>query len=230
MGAKKRNFPRHKLEEALRVPQKIQDEMAGRPFRRLLLAEALGMGPSSIEFRDLLSSSYKYGLTEGTEKAAEISLTPIGKKAIQSLNAAERLAARRQAVLTPPVFQKFFKDYADKKLPSSEMMTKILIAEYGVPQEHAQECAELILANGRFCYLIRDIGGSPHVLLYAGPPEAVPTRKDEPGEEPEEAVGEAETTGLTQLSVTVVPEQHLAPREAERPRPIFIGHGKNKVP
>jgi len=80
-----RGFPVQTLEESLAVAQKIQDEMAGKPFRRLLLAEALGIKPSSSNFREFLSSSYQYGLTEGTEKATEIALTPLagyGKKSI----------------------------------------------------------------------------------------------------------------------------------------------------
>jgi hypothetical protein len=69
--ASKRNFPLHTLEEALAVPQKIADEMGGRPFKRILLADALGYTPMSSNVRDLLSSSYRYGLTDGTEKATD---------------------------------------------------------------------------------------------------------------------------------------------------------------
>jgi hypothetical protein len=75
---KRRNFPKHSLEASLVVAQKIQDEMGGKPMNRLLLADALGLSPSSSNFREILSSSYKYGLTEGTEKADEISLSAIG--------------------------------------------------------------------------------------------------------------------------------------------------------
>lgn len=66
---KQRNFPSRTLEASLPVPQKIQDESAGRPFRRLLLAEALGIKPASTNFEALLSASYKYGLTEGPVRA-----------------------------------------------------------------------------------------------------------------------------------------------------------------
>jgi len=42
-GRRIRNFPKHTLEEALVLPQKIQDEMGGMPMNRLLLADALGL-------------------------------------------------------------------------------------------------------------------------------------------------------------------------------------------
>jgi hypothetical protein len=160
MAAKKkyRNFPRDTLEEALAVPQKIMDEMAGKPFKRLLLAEALGTKPSSSNFRYLLSSSYQYGLTDGTEKASEIKLTDLGRDATQSADPSKRVAALRQAAITPDVFGRFYRDYSDKKIPSPEMLGKILVAEYGVPEELANECARLLLENGRFAGIIRDIG------------------------------------------------------------------------
>ena len=111
------------------VPQKIQDEMGGKPMNRLLLADALGLSPSSSNFREILSSSYKYGLTEGTEKADQISLSAIGE-ATTGKDAAKRLIGLRNAALRSPVFGQFFQDYGNKKVPSTEMLPKVLIASY----------------------------------------------------------------------------------------------------
>jgi len=66
-------------------------------MKRLLLAEALGVTPSSSNFRTVLSSAYKYGLTDGTEKAADISLTPLGVNATQTQDPAKRNKALREA-------------------------------------------------------------------------------------------------------------------------------------
>jgi hypothetical protein len=136
---KRRSFPFHTLEDALGVAQKISDEMAGRPFNRLLLAEALGLKPSSTNYRDLLSSSYKYGLTEGTEKAEEISLTELGRSVTQTDAPSTRMDSLRDAVLTPPLFKQFFEDYRNKKLPT-QMFSKILTTEYHVAPQFADEC------------------------------------------------------------------------------------------
>ena len=128
MAARKkhRNFPRDTLQESLAVAQKIMDEMAGKPFKRLLLAEALGISPGSSNFRYLLSSSYQYGLTEGTEKASDIELTDAGRRATQATGPATRIAALRQAATAAEVFGRFYRDYRDKKMPSAEMLGKIL--------------------------------------------------------------------------------------------------------
>ncbi len=216
-----RNFPRHTLEEALALPRKIQDEMAGKPFKRLLLADALDIKPGSSNFRDLLSSSFKYGFTEGTEKASEIALTPVGNDATQTKDETKRIVALRKAALAPTVFRDFFAAYVDRKLPSPEMLKKLLTSEYNVPTEFAEECARLIVENGRFVRIIQDIGGSPHVIMDEVS-VGMPTN------------GQGETTALEDLQ-----EEQSEPRagysqqvtEAQKaPRPIFVGHGKNRAP
>jgi hypothetical protein len=229
---KNRNYPQHSLEEALPVAQKIQDEMGGKPFKRLLLAEALGIKPSSSNYRMLLSSSYQYGLTEGTEKASEISLTKAGTAATQHTEASVRVAALRKAATTPPVFGQFYRDYADKKIPSPEMIGKILASEYGVPAHHTEECARIIEANGRFTGMIRDIGGSPHVLLDATPPES-DSLLDE-GQAAEEALIDDEESlkaaaGANGSGTALANE--LPPLiEEKRPLAIFLAHGRKQAP
>jgi predicted nucleotide-binding protein len=216
--AKRKNFPIDTLEEVLSISQKIADEMGGKPLKRLLLADALGIRPSSSNFRDLLSSSYKYGLTEGTEKATQISLTAVGKDATQNKDSLKRKNALRKAAMTPPIFERFFQNYADKRLPSDDMFSKILISEYEVPEEHAQACSNMIKENGRFAGIIRDIGGAPHVLSAA--PEAEESAVIEEAKE-DEMPAEAETAEFK-------PPEEL---EKEKPtKPIFIGHGKKKKP
>jgi len=231
-GRKYRNFPKHTLEAALPLAQKIQDEMGGKPMNRLLLAEAMGNSPSSSVYRDLLSSAYKYGLTDGTEKAETISLTTIGVAATQNADPSGRMRALRQAALSPDVFGRFLRDYANKKLPSQEMLPKILRSQYGVPADLADECATQLAANGRFVDVIRDIGGSPHILLdteLSTPPTA--QQLGTAG-----LVDEAEPVPTTSSPpLSIVPPPPIAETPPVRtpssgPKPIFVGHGKNKGP
>ncbi|MDT4955696.1 MAG: hypothetical protein QOJ02_3834 [Acidobacteriota bacterium] len=236
--ASRRNFPHHTLEEALTVPQKIYDEMAGKPFKRLLLADALGIKPSSSNFRDLLSSSIKYGLTEGSKNVNEIKLTELGLAAVQTQDASKRREAIRKAAFTPEVFKKFYEDYSDRKLPSPEMMGKILNAEYGVPKELTADCARILIENGRLTGIIRDIGGSPHVLIDndfdVSASEEEETSKPEGQEiiEDNESKEESSQTELVPIrSQQPTPSQPSQPQVVpEPPKAIFIGHGKNKAP
>jgi predicted nucleotide-binding protein len=231
-GSRKyRNYPQHSLEEALVVAQKIQDEMGGKPFKRLLLADALGIKPSSSNYKALLSSSLKYGLTEGTEKASDITLTKLGADATQTTDSSKRITALRKAAMTPPVFERFYNDYTDKKMPSPEMIGKILASEYSVPDAHTEECARYLQENGRFTKLVRDIGGSPHVLLDAEPvaPEEETEADEESGEDADHAVTPDDDTAVDASGDGATPPP-TPPSEPKRQQPIFLAHGKKTGP
>lgn len=127
----------------------------------------------------------------------------------------------------PAVFGSLFRDYANKKLPSVEMLPKILQAQYSVPSDLTAECAAHIAANGRFVDIVRDIGGSPHILLDAEL-SSTPKGNAEPAEEPIEP-----PTVSHSLPVIPTSNQTSAPVirvPATGPKPIFVGHGKNKGP
>lgn len=223
---KSRNFPKHSLEEAGVVAKKLQDEMGGKPMNRLLLAEAIGLSPSSSTFRDILSSSFKYGLTDGTEKAETISLTPLGD-ASTSNDQQKRMTAFRTAAFKSPVFGQFFRDYTNKRVPSTEMLPRILTTTYGVPSELTGECAKLISANGKFVHIIREISGSSHIVLEEGTladaDEEVATGfENDTGSSSPPAPFLAEGTGAAN-------SPHDKP-EQTGPKPIFVAHGKNKAP
>lgn len=236
--AGRRTFPHHTLEECLPLAQKIADEMGGRPMNRLLLAEAIGIKPSSSNYRLLLSSAIKYGLTNGGEKSEEIALEELGAAATQTADPARRNAALRQAALKPQPLGRFLEDYKNKKLPSAEMLPKILIAQYGVGRELAAACGQLITQNARFTGMLREIGGSQHILFEAGP--IVPSEGDRTPDESEDDLIDAEgedakpdpnpaepsTESLVTRPTTPMP---ATPGTAPS-KPIFVGHGKNVVP
>lgn len=231
-GGRYRNFPKHSLEAALVVAQKIQDEMGGKPMNRLLLADALGLSPSSSNFREILSSSYKYGLTEGTEKADQISLSAIGESTTGK-DAAKRLIGLRSAVLRSPVFGQFFQDYGNKKVPSAEMLPKVLNASYDVPKDLSPECASLVNENGRFVEIIREIGGSPHVLLEADVAKLGQEDASTDSEEEGQQVDNEAPANTTEPPPPAEPRLTSNPptgQHSQPHKPIFVAHGKNKAP
>lgn len=231
--AKYRNYPTHRLEIALGVGRMIRDHMAGKPMNRLLLADALKIKPSSSNFRTLLSSSLKYGLTIGTEKADEIALTELGHEAVSGSNQ----AALRRAAMTPPVFGKFYADYNNNKIPTLEMLAKILVAKYDVPERAASECSELIILNGEWVGLVREIAGSPHILLNAGDgpdigagseshdPDIAQSELDGGGKKPTVSTTASDSAELSQASSA--PD---SPGSDRHPKSIFLGHGRKTGP
>jgi hypothetical protein len=73
-------FPRDPLKKCVEIAEAIEKDNAGKPYDRLDLAQALNRSPDSRGFRQLITSSSRYGLTEGGYKAPKISLTPWAAK------------------------------------------------------------------------------------------------------------------------------------------------------
>ena len=69
-------FPKHSFDRALRIAELIENENAGKPMPPADVAIGLGVSPGSSDFRILLSSSYKYGLTLGSYKQDKIESPP----------------------------------------------------------------------------------------------------------------------------------------------------------
>lgn len=235
--AKYRNFPTHTVDEALAVAQTIRDDMAGKPMNRLLLANSLGVKPSSSNYRYLLSSSLKYGLTLGTEKADEISLTDVGERAT-NISSNQAASSLRQAAMMPSTFAKFYTDYNNNKLPSTDMLAKILVSKYEVPEKYGADCARIIIANGERVGIIRQISGSPHVILgldelgadltYSSDDEEKETHElQQSVSPPSTEEGAASSEHATRDQSTALGNTRI---HEKGPKAIFLGHGRKVGP
>lgn len=214
----RRPFPVHTFEEALKVAKAIQDKNAGKPWKPLFVAEALGIKPSSSNFREITSSAYKYGLTEGTWNAQYILLTDLGKSITKPLDPNQEVKDKQEAVLKIELFKKVYEHYRDAKFPSPDdsYFKNMLEKEFNVPRELVDECIQLLLANGRYTGIIRDVSGAPYVVFAETAPEAPLERPEEKGE-----AGEKPLAGIP--PPTLIPTPPVINQ-------IFVIHGKNKVP
>lgn len=68
-------FPRKTLDQALRVPEAIEERNGGNPWVPAQLADAIGVGAKTSNFFYITASSRDFGLTEGIRDSAEISIT-----------------------------------------------------------------------------------------------------------------------------------------------------------
>jgi len=112
------------------------------------------------------------------------------------------------------------------------MIGRILQNEYDVPLERSADCAKMVSENGRFANLLRDIGGSPHVL-FDTEINSLPTPPTGEGNGDD---AELETTAPASKPDAIgtptppVPPLATGIGEPSKPKPIFVGHGKNVVP
>ncbi|MGD0160027.1 MAG: TIR domain-containing protein [Candidatus Bathyarchaeia archaeon] len=211
---KQRPFPRNTVEDALRIAKTILDLNNGKPMKRIFIADHLKIRPDSTNFKYLISASFRYGLTQGNEKSEFISLTPLGESIVRAKDA-EKTAFLQEAVQKIPVFHNFYERYRDAKLPTDEYAKKLLKDEFQVPSEHLDECLNILITNGRFAGLIREVAGATRVVFETAT-SATPVVPQESEAQGEEGAGEEKEE-----------KAELLKEQIKKPR-VFISHSKNK--
>lgn len=159
------DIPSETVEEALRVAHAIWDNFAGKPTAPVQVALAMGISPTSTNWRYISGASAAYGLTNGAYASKEISLTDnIGRKIVAPTADCEDRMALTQAVLTPTLLNRFLTNYNNAKFPKDNIAQNVLI-EWGVPKDKASQVLDLIKANGEFAGVIVNTKTGPFVLL-----------------------------------------------------------------
>jgi len=145
------NFPKHTLEETLRVAQAIEDKYAGHPTEAPQIAKAIGFNKArDWRFLDLLRASNQYGLTEGTGARTFISLDPIGENVVSPSNPTERVAALRKAFQNVDLFKKVDEHYQGKKIPEDEYFENTLVRTFNIPRDRVSRFIEIFVANRKY--------------------------------------------------------------------------------
>jgi predicted nucleotide-binding protein len=220
-GKIKSDFPKHSLEEAMRVPRALYEANGGQPLPPTETAIALGMSPGSSDFRVLLSSSIKYGLSKGSFNSERVSMEPLALKILEPKNPEEARGALVEATLTPETFRAIYDYFRGKKLPEATFFQNTVVREFGVPREHAERCVSIFNANIEHVKLVR-VASTGRWLST----ELLP----QPGAD--SAAEQAEDDEVSQEEQGVLPPE-LAARLGEPtppPNAIFLGHGKSKRP
>ena len=168
-ASRKRNarpFPAASLEESLVIGQAIQQVGGGQDkVRRLTLFEHLKKSPDSGPSRQLISNSFKYGITVGSYKADWLELTPTGRTATSDdVPDPERRRARFPlAVEGIPLFKSLYEHLKGMKLSAKAVLRDYLL-EQGCKEDEADECIDTFIVNAKFLGLLRTIAGAERVI------------------------------------------------------------------
>jgi len=214
----RKGFPSFALQQTLVVAQAIADQNAGKPWSRLSLAEAINRKPDSSAFRELLSASIQYGLTEGSHNVAQIKLTPLGTQVVMPKSDSEHKLALLKAARLIPLFNELYDKFDQAKLPAAQNFKNTLVRDHNVDAAVAEKCIEQFTADGKFVGLIRVVSGSERVdiptAIEAAEGGAAPApADDEPGDD------ETPNNGNPAAA---------QPAAAEAPNGIFVAHGRDQ--
>lgn len=206
-----RPYPYDTLEESVVIARAIYEKNAGNPMDRLMLAKAVGRTPASSAFRSLITSSAKYGLTQGNYNDAQISLTDLGEAFAGAKGQKELEEALVRAALNPEIFTKFHAVLEQKKFPEDIYAENMLRRDFKVSPELSKECLSIFKANIIYAGLTTEISGSLYVTKRDAARRAALEKEAIKVEE--EAIEEA--------------GEPTTPQETQETR-VFISHGKNK--
>jgi predicted nucleotide-binding protein len=222
-------FPKHSLGTALRVSLALEEKNSGNPMPPTDVAIAIDKSPGSSDFRMLLSSSIKYGLTTGSYNQSKISLTALALDIVAPTSDETKNKALFQSAFLPPLFKSIYGAYKGKKVPDMQFFQNALVRDFAVSREQAARCAAVFYENAEYLGLIRQATTGKWLAL-------------EPNNllEPDEAEEITDSRRVEQLPPNRSNHDHLSsqpPRTEMKPasdslpkKAIFIGHGKNRIP
>lgn len=216
-------FPKNPLKDALRIPETIRDQNAGKPFSRILMAKALDYSPNSSSFRTLIISANRYGLIEGNYASETIGLSEIGKSIVCPRTDEEQKATIKTALYSIELFKEFFEKFNVNKIPRKDLLFNTLNRDYGIPVQDVEACYEILIKNAKDLNILTEVKGTEYVEVSKLSPAKVEVVKhQEKEEETDKKPEEFER------------KEDLEPKTSEaklvsgwQPK-VFIGHSKNK--
>lgn len=214
------SFPSYSLKKTLGIIEAMENNYAGDPSFPEDIAQHLGTTLGSSHFRNLLISSHKYGLTNGTYKSEKIEMTTLGRQIVEPTSEEGKNIAITTALQKPEVFSKFFTKYNRKNVPDDGIIRNVLKNEFGVPHERAVDCVKVIRENITDYNLIHQGSGILRLVLT----QQVPKLE---AKEEEQRHDDATTSHEdTFESKEVGEEDQIKTLEKLIPK-VFISHSKN---
>jgi hypothetical protein len=150
MASPARPFPRRTLEQALRIPRALRDHNGGQPWAAGEVAKALDIGLKSGNFFYLSSAAQQYGLTAGTSRASEISLTDLGRRAVYPDSPEVEREGLLQAFLSVDSFRRVLEHYGGNNLPEAQYRENTLFTKFNLDPAVQDEFVDLLDKNARF--------------------------------------------------------------------------------
>lgn len=224
------SFPKYPLAEAVKVAQVIEDTNAGQPLPPVETALAMDLSPRNSQFEQLTSASIKYGLTSGSSRADEISITDLGQSVVSPESPEAKAQALLSAALAPETFRDLYAFFRGKKLPEEQFLLNTIVRQFDIPREHAAVCARVFLANMELVGLVKSRGTDRYLSTQARPVLSPDTNDEDPEDEIADDVSPDDRADTDTPPLQVGAPPPAASARKKRPNRIFIGHGRNHKP
>ncbi len=159
-------YPRHNLERALRIPQAILEQNAGRECTEQESASFIGVtynkGPYALE----LSSASKFGLLE--RSSGKVKLTDLARMILRPQEEEARLKGLRNAVIKAPEISDVYEHYRGENLPDEQFLDNALIDKFQIPSDKLAEFKVIFKDSLGYAKLIEETNGKTRVIDVSG--------------------------------------------------------------
>lgn len=169
-------YPRHTVTQALRIPEAILEQNAGRPCSVKEAASFLGIkahGPFRVE----MSSSKKYGLllSQGT---SQVKPSDLARKILRPQTETDEIDGLREAVMQAPDFAEVYAHYRGENLPDLQFLRNTVAETYQVPAEKFEEFYDVFVDSLRAANLLEEHGDKRRVLDVTTKPVEIEGRSE----------------------------------------------------
>jgi hypothetical protein len=156
-------YPRHNLERALRIPQAILEQNAGRECTDKESAPFIGVKYNKGPYLTELSSCIKFGLLK-RPRPGHLELTDLARQILRPQSPEDKLDGLRQAVRNAPEISEVYEHYRGENLPDDEFLTNALIDKFGIPKANVSDFKTIFLETLKFANLIEEKGDKLRIV------------------------------------------------------------------
>ena len=173
------DFPKHTVEDSIKIAQAIEVKNAGKPLDAATLAKYVGFRKSNDwRFLDLLRSANQYGLVTGTGQTATVSLEKIGTDIVAPSSPQQRQQALAAAFEKVDLFKKVAEHYAGKTIPEDEYFSNTLARDFKVSRDRLEHFISVFKKNLQYLKAFAaSPSGKPVLKSFANDEVEIPLDK-----------------------------------------------------
>jgi hypothetical protein len=156
-------YPKHAILQALRIPQAVLANNAGRDCTDREALTFAGLGRSGV-YATEISSAIKYGLLQ-RPSPGRVEPTERTRRIARPQKPSDKLDAIREGVLAAPVIGDVYRHYRGENLPEDRSFLANTVTEsFSVPPERVEEFISVFLEDLRAAELLEDQSGKQRVM------------------------------------------------------------------
>ena len=137
-----KEYPAVTMQKALSFIMNFKDYPRNKPISHETAAQVLKLKPSTKNFVYTLSAARQFGLITTTPSGKILTLTEYANRLVRPIEEENVLKKLKiKCFLLPKLYSELINEYNGKSLPSSERLKDILISNYGIAPNAANNAA-----------------------------------------------------------------------------------------